>query len=65
LLTRMTGISLHMQWPLTSQLLGNCFFPLWIKLHAHDTVHLATAWILNYIFEKVSKFPSKNYSYIR
>jgi phenolic acid decarboxylase len=38
LLTRMTGISLHMQWPLTSQLLGNCFFPLWIKLHAHDTV---------------------------
>jgi hypothetical protein len=40
LLTEMTGISLHMQWTLTSQSLGsflkenNCFvFPLQIKLH--------------------------------
>jgi hypothetical protein len=41
--TRMTGISLHMQWPLTSQSHGsilkenNCFvfFKLRIKLHAH------------------------------
>jgi hypothetical protein len=40
LLTGMTGISLHMQWPLTSQL--HCsvsqreqlFFSLRIKLHA-------------------------------
>jgi hypothetical protein len=36
----MSGISLHMQWPLTSQLHGSflkenkCFFSLWIKLHA-------------------------------
>jgi hypothetical protein len=36
----MTGISLHMQWPLTSQLHGSVsqreqlVFLLWIKLHA-------------------------------
>jgi hypothetical protein len=40
LLTRMTGISLHMHWPLTSQLHGSVsqreqlVFSLWIKLHA-------------------------------
>jgi hypothetical protein len=39
LLTGMTSISLHMQWPLTSQLHGSVslreqlFFPLRIKLH--------------------------------
>jgi hypothetical protein len=41
LLTRMTGISLHMQWPLTSQSHGSVSkreqlsFLLRIKLHAH------------------------------
>jgi hypothetical protein len=40
LLTEMTGISLHRQWPLTSQLHGSVsqreqlVFSLWIKLHA-------------------------------
>jgi hypothetical protein len=40
LLTGMTGISLHMQWPLTSQLHGSVsqreqlVFTLRIKLHA-------------------------------
>jgi hypothetical protein len=42
LLTGMTGISLHMQWPLTSQLHGSVsqreqlFFSLRIKLHANS-----------------------------
>jgi hypothetical protein len=39
LLAGMTGISLHIQWPLTSQLRGSVskktiVFLLWIKLHA-------------------------------
>jgi uncharacterized membrane protein YhfC len=44
LLTGMTGISLHMQWPLTSQLNGKVsrreqlFFLLRIKLHALSTL---------------------------
>jgi hypothetical protein len=41
LLTEMTHISLHMQWPLTSQLHGGVsqrehFFKLRIKLHTQE-----------------------------
>jgi hypothetical protein len=45
LLTGMTGISLHIQWPLTSQLHGSVsqreqlFFLLQIKLHTHARLY--------------------------
>jgi hypothetical protein len=48
LLTGMTGISLHMQWPLTSQLHVSQREQLvfvWIKLHAtHVLLFANTFW---------------------
>jgi hypothetical protein len=72
LLTRMTGISLHLQWPLTSQLHGSVsqrewlFFSLWIQLHAlspfHiiETVSLETCSPKNWAYFKILKYLSRD-----
>jgi hypothetical protein len=67
LFTRMTGNSLRMQWPLTSQSHGSVsqreqlFFSLRIKLHAHspDTFGTVRAYLCDGLVAELSgKSPS-------
>jgi hypothetical protein len=54
LLTGMTSISLHVQWPLNSQSHGsflkknNCFLMLWIKLHTQQRQIISEAFTLRF-----------------